>query len=126
MKNNKASINLESIEGRSFIVGREGHIYIDSPTASKQHARFRIIDGKVYLRDLESTNGTFLVRDGIWVRFDRGFVDPQQSIVIGGRIHRVMDLLAIANDFAAVDEADTEIELLPEPGQRVSGDLPRG
>ena len=121
MKNNKASVNLDLIEGRSFIVGREGHIYIDSPTASKQHARFRIIDGKVYLRDLDSTNGTFLIKDRAWIRFDRGFVDPQQSIAIGGKIHRVMDLLAIANDFAAVDEAETEIELLP-----VAGGLPRG
>jgi pSer/pThr/pTyr-binding forkhead associated (FHA) protein len=123
MENNKTNLHLEFIEGRSFIVGREGHIYIDSPTASKQHAELRIIDGRIHLCDLDSTNGTFLVKDRTWVRFDRGFVDPQQSIVIGGQIHRVVDLLAIANDFAVVDEADTEIERAADSGKRASGGL---
>lgn len=121
MKINKPGVNLEMIEGRSFIVGREGHIYIDSPTASKQHAEFRIIDGKVHLRDLDSTNGTFVVAGRNWVRFDRGFVDPAQSIAIGGKIHVVMDLLAIANDFAVVDAGDTEIELAEKSGRLANG-----
>ena len=28
------SVNIEQLEGRSFTIGREGHIYIDSATAS--------------------------------------------------------------------------------------------
>ena len=64
------SINLEQFEGRSFILGREGHIYIDSPTASKHHAEIRITGGKIHLRDLNSTNGTFLLN----VRGDETFV----------------------------------------------------
>ena len=121
MKNNKPRVNLGIIEGRSFIIGREGHIYIDSSTASKQHAEIRIIDGKVHLRDLDSTNGTYLVKDRAWVRFDRGFVDPRQCIAIGGKIHMVMDLLAIAKDFAAVDGGDTEIDLEDESDRRAIG-----
>ena len=35
--NDKHRANLELMEGRTFILGREGHIYIDSPTASKHH-----------------------------------------------------------------------------------------
>ena len=57
--NDKRRANLERMEGRTFILGREGHIYIDSPTASKHHAEICIEDGKVILRDLKSTNGTF-------------------------------------------------------------------
>lgn len=121
MKNNKPNVNLEIIEGRSFIIGREGHIYIDSSTASKQHAELRVIDGRVHLRDLKSTNGTYLVKDRAWVRFDRGFVDPRQYVAIGGKIHMVMDLLAVANDFAVVDDGDTEIEIMDEPGRRANG-----
>ena len=105
----KADVNLERFEGRSFILGREGHIYIDSTTASKQHAEIRIMDGKIHLRDLDSTNGTFVMKNNSRVRFDRGFVDPEQLVVIGGKTHVVMDLLAIATDFAAVDEGKTEI-----------------
>lgn len=121
MKNKIPGVNLEIIEGRSFIVGREGHIYIDSSTASKQHAEFRIIGGKVHLRDLGSTNGTFLVKNKAWIRFDKGFVDPAQSIAIGGKIHVVMDLLAIATEFAAVDDSDTEIELAENSGKQAIG-----
>ena len=121
MQNNKPSVNLEMIEGRSFVIGREGHIYIDSSTASKQHAELRIIDGKIHLRDLDSTNGTYLVEDRAWVRFDRGFVDPGQRVAIGGKVRVVRDLLAVANDFAVVDESDTEIEMADESVRRAIG-----
>ena len=76
---NRADVNLERFEGRSFILGREGHIYIDSTTASKQHAEIRIMDGRIHLRDLDSTNGTFLLRDNSKLRFDKGFVEPEQT-----------------------------------------------
>ena len=118
---NRADVNLELFEGRSFILGREGHIYIDSTTASKQHAEIRIMDGRIHLRDLDSTNGTFVLRNNARVRFDKGFVDPEQLIVIGGKTHVVMDLLAIANDFAAVDEGPTEIAVGEQPAGRTGG-----
>lgn len=117
---NKADVSLERFEGRSFVLGREGHIYIDSATASKQHAEIRIMDGKIHLRDLDSTNGTFVMKNNSRVRFDRGFVDPEQQIVIGGKIHVVMDLLAIATDFAAVDEGLTEIGVGETEAERVA------
>jgi pSer/pThr/pTyr-binding forkhead associated (FHA) protein len=113
---NATGVNLELFEGRRFILGREGHIYIDSTTASKQHAELRIMDGRIYLRDLDSTNGTFLLQGNSRVRFDKGFVEPEQAIVIGGQIHVVMDLLAIATDFAAVGEGETEIGLMEQAG----------
>ncbi len=108
--NSKLSINLEPMEGRTFILGRDGHIYIDSGTASKHHAEMRITDGKIFLRDLDSTNGTFLVKNRTQVRFKEGFVNPMQPIVIGGKTYIIKDLLAIANDFAAADEGETEID----------------
>ena len=36
--NTDLSLKIELMEGRLFILGREGHIYVDSPTASKHHA----------------------------------------------------------------------------------------
>ena len=99
------------MEGRNFILGREGHIFIDSGSASKHHAEIRVIDGKVYLRDLDSTNGTYILENKARVPFDAGYVDLQQSIVIGGKILVIQDLLAIAKNFAAVDDAETEVEI---------------
>ena len=43
-----------SLIGRS----RECHIVIDDGTVSKQHARLSIEDGRAYIEDLHSTNGT--------------------------------------------------------------------
>ena len=107
----KLGLNLGLIEGRTFILGREGHIYIDSPTASKHHAEIRIKGGKIFLRDLDSTNGTFLLKKNMRTPFEEGYVDLQQSIVIGGKTLAIQDLLAIAKDFVAVDDAVTEVEV---------------
>ena len=105
------SINLEHMEGRTFILGREGHIYIDSPTASKHHAEIRIRRGRIFLRDLESTNGTFLVKNNNVVQFLEGYVNPLQRVVIGSRTYVIQDLLSIASDFVAVDDNKTQVEL---------------
>ena len=99
------------MEGRIFILGREGHIFIDSTTASKHHAEISIIDGEVYLRDLDSTNGTFLVKKNLRVPFEKDYVHLRQPIVIGGKVLVIQDLLATAKDFAAVDDAATEVEV---------------
>ena len=115
--NDKPLANLELMEGRTFILGREGHIYIDAPTASKHHAEIRIENGKVILRDLKSTNGTFLLKNKTLIRFQEGVVDPRQPIVIGRHSYVIQDLLAIASDFVAVDENTTRMEL-PEDREK--------
>jgi hypothetical protein len=109
--NDKHRANLELMEGRTFILGREGHIYIDSPTASKHHAEIRIENGKVILCDLKSTNGTFLIKNNTLIPFQEGAVNPKQPIVIGKNTYVIEDLLAIASDFVAVDENTTRMEL---------------
>ena len=115
--NEKRRINLENLEGRTFVLGREGHIYIDSPTASKHHAEIRIEDGKVLLRDLKSTNGTFLLKNKTLVPFQEGVVDPRQPIVIGRHSYVIQDLLAIASEFVAVDDSATRLEM-PEDWEK--------
>lgn len=103
------------MEGRIFILGREGHIFVDSSTASKHHAEISIVDGDIYLRDLDSTNGTYLLKKNLRVPFKEGYVDLQQPIVIGGKALVIQDLLAIARDFVAVDDAATEVETAEKP-----------
>ncbi|MCP4187963.1 MAG: FHA domain-containing protein [Gammaproteobacteria bacterium] len=101
--------SIEQLEGRTFILGREGHIYIDSPSASKHHAEIRIKGGKIHLRDLNSSNGTYLLKNKKLVYFERGYVSPLQRIVIGNQEHIILDLLAIASNFVASDDAATEL-----------------
>ncbi len=101
-------IDYELMEGRTYIVGREGHIYIDSIFVSKQHAEIKIMNGRIYLRDLGSTNGTYLLKNNSLVYFEEGFVNPFQPIVIGNQKHTIQSLLAIVNSFVATDDTPTQ------------------
>lgn len=92
---------LKRIESRTYIIGREGHIYINDPTVSKQHAEIQVVKGEVYLRDLGSTNGTFLIKNNRLVPFHEGYVQIHQPIVLGNRQYTIQSLLEIAGDFAA-------------------------
>lgn len=120
-KKTKTIVNLEPLEGRVFILGRDGHIYIDSKTASKYHAEIRIIDGKIRLRDLDSTNGTFLLKNRKLVQFTEGFVNPLQPVVLGSKPYIINDLLAIATEFSAGNTDDTLIETGTDKGSKVVG-----
>ena len=95
------------MEGRTYTIGREGHIYIDSPRVSKYHAEIKIRNGRIFLRDLNSTNGTYLVKNKKLVYFEEGYVNLHQVIMIGDKRRTIDSLLAIASDFT--DAEDTII-----------------
>ena len=104
--NNSATVDVDFMEGRSYIVGREGHIYINDKSVSRQHAEIRFIDGRIHIRDLDSTNGTYVVRDNSMVQFKEAFVQPQHTVVIGKKAFTVQSLLSIIGAFTArSDEA---------------------
>lgn len=92
---------VKRLESKTYIIGREGHIYINDPTVSKQHAEIQVINGEVYLRDLNSTNGTFLIKNNRLVPFHEGYVQLHQPIVLGNRQYTIQNLLEIAGAFAA-------------------------
>ena len=91
---------VKRLESRTYVIGREGHIYINDPTVSKQHAEIQVINGEVYLRDLGSTNGTFLIKNNRLVPFNEGYVQLHQPIVLGNRQYTIQSLLEIAGAFA--------------------------
>ena len=97
----KMSEDVKYMESKTYIIGREGHIYINDPTVSKQHAEIQVINGEVYLRDLNSTNGTFLIKNKRLVPFHEGYVQLHQSIVMGNRQYTIHNLLEIAGAFSA-------------------------
>lgn len=107
---NNDLINL--VEGRTFVIGREGHIFINSATASKRHAEIKIIDGRTHLRDLNSTNGTYLLKNNHLVYFEKGYVNPLQPLLIGDQMHTILSLLAIASDFIASDDSPTQANFI--------------
>lgn len=54
--------NIESPTSRRFLIGRllDSDVPIPSPLVSRRHAEVTLSDGRAYLKDLNSTNGTFL------------------------------------------------------------------
>jgi len=94
-------MELDNMESRTYIIGREGHIYLDDKTVSKRHAELQIMNGEIYLRDLQSTNGTYLVKNNRLIAFAEGYVQLNQSVVIGNRQYTIRKLLEMAGALAA-------------------------
>jgi NNP family nitrate/nitrite transporter-like MFS transporter len=84
---------VESIEiGDGLTIGRAAGnrllLYGDD-LASRRHAEIRPADGGFLIRDLGSTNGTMLWRDGAWVRVTEERVKPGDVFVIGSQVLRI-------------------------------------
>lgn len=88
-----------------FTIGREGQIRLHDQTISKQHAEIQVKNGEIYLHDLNSTNGTFLVKNNRLVPFVEGYVQLNQVIALGHIRISVDKLLELAgaDDLIAQD-----------------------
>jgi hypothetical protein len=86
---------LSPLEGRSFIVGRAGHILVRGTTVSNQHAEIKFEEGRILLRDLDSTNGLYMVTDQGRKRFRQSYVKPENIIYLGTQRTSVQELLDI-------------------------------
>ena len=117
---NRLSERLGLVDGRTYIIGRESevyiedHIYINSPSVSRRHAAMKMKNGRIYLCDLDSTNGTYLMIKDSLVPFKEGYVTPSQPLVIGQVKCTINSLLAIAGVYSASrniisDSEDTKL-----------------
>jgi hypothetical protein len=94
-KNRTVKIDVGDMEGRAYVVGREGHIHINEPAVSRKHLEIKFVDGRIRLRDLGSTNGTYLITGDKKVNFQECYVKPRQPFMIGERRYTVRHLLAV-------------------------------
>ena len=113
---NRLSKDSGLIDGQTYIIGREDdvyledHIYINSPTVSRRHATMKIKNGRVYLRDLNSINRTYLIENDSLVPFKEGYVSPSQPIAIGGVKCTINSLLSIAGIYSASKNSTSNSE----------------
>jgi len=104
---NRLSKDFGLIDGHTYIIGREGdvyledHIYINSPSVSRRHAAMKIKNGRIYLCDLDSTNGIYWIENDSLVPLKEGYVSPSQPIAIGHVKCTISSLLAIAGVYSA-------------------------
>ena len=68
-------------------------IWLADETVSARHAELDVLNQRIFLRDLGSTNGTFLVRDGRLEPFSEGYVDLDQEIALGSYRTTIRDLI---------------------------------
>jgi len=103
---NSFSKDFGLLEGQTYIIGREGdiyvenHIYMDFPSVSRRHAAMKIKNGRIYLCDLDSTNGTYLIENDSLVPFKNGYVSPSQPIAIGHVKCTINSLLTIVGVYS--------------------------
>jgi hypothetical protein len=114
--NNSLSKNWGLTDGQTYIISRrgpvaiEGHIYMDSPSVSRPHAAMRIKNGRVHIRDLDSTNGTYIVENDSLVAIQEGYVKPNQPIMIGRVKCTINNLLAIAGVYSGREDDTPDFE----------------
>ncbi len=94
------AVPLDRIEGQTYVVGREGHIYIGDKSVSRKHAEIQIVGGKIHLRDLDSANGTYVIKDNRPVLIKEAILQLHHTVVIGKRAYTVKELLDIIRVFS--------------------------
>lgn len=82
---------------QTFTIGRDKDcdIALADASISRLHAELRLeSDGKLLLRDCNSTNGTALLDHGKEKPLGREYVVPEDEVRIGRLVMRVHDLIA--------------------------------
>lgn len=84
------------MENKTYIIGRRGNIQLFDKTTSSHHAELVVLNEQMYLTDLNSTNGTFLMEQGKRKRFKEGYIRLEQTLSFGEHICTVRELIARA------------------------------
>ncbi len=90
-----SNVYLESglTEIRTYVIGREGHIYLGDDSVSRQHAEITLVNNRIRVRDLNSTNGVYLLNGKKVTRIHEEYVEPHQPLMIGKNKCTIQDLL---------------------------------
>ena len=71
---------------RTYVVGRdrECDVRLDDSSVSRRHAEcVRLADGRLYVTDCATTNGTFVLEGEEWREVRQTFVEPSSHIRFG-------------------------------------------
>lgn len=82
-------------ERRSAVSWRtRRYIGIPHDTVGMPHAEVIVLGGTIYVRDLRSESGTFLLRDGRKVPFQEGYVDYDEFMFFGHCLRLIGQMVA--------------------------------
>jgi|GEM_PF-5495830 len=112
-------LHISSKETEPMIIGRKGVMFsINDPLASRKHAQFIHKDGKWYVRDLKSSNGTFLNGDKLAKpkRLNNGdIIQIGTSKVLVGKPKKSASAEKGGQPDEAVEAASAQAETTEEP-----------
>ena len=91
-----------------YIIGRLGDIEIDEDSVSRQHASLLRDETGIYLKDLGSSNGTYLVKNGEKELFSKGYITTDQDLAFGDAIISVNELLALVDSISTASRVHQE------------------
>jgi putative transposase len=104
---------------KSYIIGRAGDISLYDDTVSRRHARLDIDGDECFLTDLESRNGTYLIRDKQLLPFTKGPVSEDQVFAFGECVRTMTQLL---ESIPGRDQAPSPAVPPPAPPEPTSFD----
>jgi pSer/pThr/pTyr-binding forkhead associated (FHA) protein len=84
------------IKDRTYVIGRKGQIRMFDKTTSAKHAELTVLNNTLYLTDLDSTNGTYLLNHGKRQPFKEGYINLNQTLSFGSHVCSVRELIARA------------------------------
>jgi len=115
----KGSLNVKL----PILIGRaeEAKFRIQQDSVSRRHCEVFIKDGSVFVRDLGSTNGTFLDGEQVTAAV-ASFVRPGSEVRIGGVVFRVEYQPAAV--VIAADDDTASLETVPTDQPPPAGDSP--
>ena len=84
--------NFRLDEGRELCIGRgfDNHIIVDDLSVSRHHACVGLLNGKVYVKDMHSTNGTVINGERIWDDF-RYELEQADEFQVGSVTFKILD-----------------------------------
>jgi hypothetical protein len=89
----------------------------------------QIKNGRIHLRDLNSTNGTYLIENDRLLTFEEGYVSSHQPLLIGEIKCTILSLLEIASVYSAPENNTPDfnetqkIEIpIPKPVKKIETD----
>ncbi len=99
----------------ALIIGRDPKcdIVVRDPSVSRRHVEIEETStGDYRLRDLNSSNGTFVIEEGEWVRIDAATVEPAERVMFGDFETAIGELVGPSRSEAGRDA----------PSEKPSGD----
>jgi pSer/pThr/pTyr-binding forkhead associated (FHA) protein len=107
-----------ALDGDEFLIGRDegASIRIPLTAVSRRHALVRVVEGRVTVRDLGSSNGTFVGGTRIKRGEETELKIPGEEFALGNSVHITVQPRSYESESAPIEQTETA----PPPGMQIS------